>query len=158
MDASNYQASERGGNSANAISYSAFMSTMGAQGNGNGTWHDLVDPGASTFDFDGVVDRGTRYVRHPTLPGVVIDMRHFLVVCIQGEVAGLGVELLQLVKDRGSAFNSQDFMSNAMGTQFFDKMRKDTDGPSDSALKADGSLGRRLGEFFKSRDCGDVGL
>ena len=53
----------------------------------------------------------------------MIDMRHFLVVGKQGELFGLGVEIGQALssnpKARASAFDSQDFYSNALGASFF---------------------------------------
>ena len=64
-----------------------------------------------------------RYVRDPADPNSVIDMRHFLVVGKQGELFGLGVEIGQALSSnpdaRSSAFDPQDFYSNALGANFF---------------------------------------
>jgi len=47
-------------------------------------------------------------------------MRHFLVVGQKGELIGLGWEILQQLASEESAFDSQDFLSNYMGEQFFE--------------------------------------
>ncbi len=61
-----------------------------------------------------------RYVVDPGNPNAIIDMRHFLVVGEKGEVFGLAVEIIQgLGGDRKSAFDPQDFYSNALGAEFF---------------------------------------
>lgn len=61
-----------------------------------------------------------RYIVDPANPNAIIDMRHFFVVGQQGETIGLGIEILQaLGGDRSSAFDPQDFFSNALGSQFF---------------------------------------
>jgi len=66
-------------------------------------------------------DEKYRFVTNPFNSNEVIDMRHFLVVGPQGEMAGFAIELVQLLGgDRDSAFDAQDFLSNAMGRDFFD--------------------------------------
>lgn len=61
-------------------------------------------------------------MRDPADPNSVIDMRHFLVVGKQGELFGLGVEIGQALSSnpdaRSSAFDPQDFYSNALGANF----------------------------------------
>jgi RHS repeat-associated protein len=62
-----------------------------------------------------------RYVIDPANPEHVIDMRHFLVVGPQGEFVGLLIEFAQLFSDPGSAFDAQDFLSNALGAEFYEE-------------------------------------
>ena len=82
-----------------------------------------------------------RYVRDPADPNSVIDMRHFLVVGKQGELFGLGVEIGQALnpKARDSAFDPQDFYSNALGAQFF------------ATADPNQSFGDQLRAFFAKR-------
>lgn len=70
-----------------------------------------------------------RYVKLDN--GIVLDMRHFLVLgrvnnIFGSELAGIGVELMQLSKRswRSSAFDLQDLLSNYYGGMFFDKFNK----------------------------------
>jgi hypothetical protein len=56
----------------------------------------------------------------------VIDMRHFMVVGRVGELFGLAVELVQLLKDESSGFHGQDFFSNALGADFFSNYYDDS--------------------------------
>lgn len=92
------------------------------------------------------VDRGTRsdrsaagptrdyrYVINPNNSSEVIDMRHFLVVGEQGEFAGLLIEILQFSGDRASSFDAQDFLSNALGSDFFNEYNPSN--PLDYELK-----------------------
>ena len=56
----------------------------------------------------------------PANPNAIIDMRHFFVVGQQGEIIGLGFEIIQAVLGQyDSAFDPQDFYSNALGAKFF---------------------------------------
>jgi RHS repeat-associated protein len=66
----------------------------------------------------GPIDR-YRYVIDPGHPNQVIDMRHFLVVGRAGELFGLFVEIDQNNHGWSSAFNAQDFLSNALGSKFY---------------------------------------
>lgn len=68
-------------------------------------------------------------------------MRHFLVVGKQGELFGLGVEIGQALnpKARDSAFDPQDFYSNALGAQFF------------ATADPNQSFGDQLRAFFAKR-------
>jgi hypothetical protein len=89
--------------------------------------------GKSLYDIQHAIDKGAlgprsaggppesvRYVVNPKNPNEVLDMRHFFVVGPQGELAGLGIEILQaLGGDKASAFDAQDFLSNALGAWFF---------------------------------------
>jgi RHS repeat-associated protein len=93
-----------------------------------------------------------RYVVDPGNPNQVIDMRHFLVVGRLGELVGFVGELRQwgnqwyvnvtmqtTIRD-GSAFQRQDFYSNALGAQFF----KNYYDPK-------GDLSEQLRKFFEDR-------
>jgi hypothetical protein len=107
-----------------------------------------------------------RYVRDPANPDAVIDMRHFLCV---GDVEqsslpawirasneyGYFIESWQWMASKlpfvdpviradakASAFDPQDFYSNALGAQFF-RERYNPDGPP---------LAEQLREFFKQRE------
>ncbi|MEW6096924.1 MAG: RHS repeat-associated core domain-containing protein, partial [bacterium] len=62
-----------------------------------------------------------RYVIDPSNPNQVIDMRHFLVIGPYGEHVGLFVEISQLITAPGSALDAQDFLSNYLGQEFFDR-------------------------------------
>jgi len=80
-------------------------------------------------------EESVRYVVNPRNPNEVIDMRHFLVVGPQGELAGLGIEILQaLGGDKASAFDAQDFLSNALGAEFFNPRYHDPNLPLDYQL------------------------
>ncbi len=68
-----------------------------------------------------------RYVIDPSDPNKVIDMRHFLVVGSKGEGFGLGVEAVQGVFGNPSAFDPQDFYSNALGSRFFEQYNDQED-------------------------------
>lgn len=63
-----------------------------------------------------------RYFPDPGNPEVIVDMRHFLYVGsipIAPKTVGALVEVGQVLKDKTSAMNVQDFYSNALGEQFF---------------------------------------
>jgi len=61
-----------------------------------------------------------RYVRDPLNGDFVIDMRHFLVVGPQTQTLGLMIEVLQSLQGyNDSAFDEQDFYSNALGEEFY---------------------------------------
>lgn len=64
-------------------------------------------------------DSQHRMVQDPQNPGVVIDMRHFLVVGPRGVMWGGTIEAGQLLGGSASGWNAQDFRSNALGAQFF---------------------------------------
>ncbi|MDP3089954.1 MAG: RHS repeat-associated core domain-containing protein [Nitrospira sp.] len=122
-----------------AISPSQFVHHVGNQ-----NLHDIMHAGdgqslRSDRSAGGPLN-DFRYVRDPAGPNAIIDMRHFLVIGQQGETVGLGVEIVQaLGGDIKSAFDPQDFFSNALGKQFFN-----THDPSKP-------LGPQLDEFFKQR-------
>ena len=61
-----------------------------------------------------------RYVVDPGNANAIIDMRHFLVIGEKGELFGLAVEIAQFLGGyHQSAFDPQDFYSNALGAEFF---------------------------------------
>lgn len=63
-----------------------------------------------------------RYIIDPANPEHVIDMRHFLVVGPQGEFVGLLIECEQWREGiYDSAFDAQDFLSNALGADFYEE-------------------------------------
>ncbi len=64
-------------------------------------------------------DSQYRMVQDPQNSGVLIDMRHFLVVGPRGEVWGATIEAAQWLGRSSSGWNAQDFRSNALGAQFF---------------------------------------
>jgi hypothetical protein len=109
---------KRGGNKKNAISYQDFCRY--AFGSNLKVLQHEADNGNIRSDYSawGPAPK-FRYVINPANPNEVLDMRHFLVVGPQGEGVGLLVETLQLISDRNSASDSQDFLSNAMGNDFY---------------------------------------
>jgi len=83
-----------------------------------------------------------RYVIDPANPEHVIDMRHFLVVGPQGEFVGLLIEFAQLFSAPGSAFDAQDFLSNALGAEFYEEYYR----------KKGLSMQDSLNKYFKDRE------
>ena len=65
-----------------------------------------------------------RYVINPNNQNEVIDMKHFFVVGHQGEFVGLLFEIFQKIRGFNSAFDSQDFLSNYLGTKFYSEYNK----------------------------------
>ena len=59
-----------------------------------------------------------RYVRNPH-DGLVIDMRHMLIVGKHTTMVGNLVEFLQWIVRDDSGMNPQDFYSNGVGNQFY---------------------------------------
>lgn len=80
-----------------------------------------------------------RYVIDPANPANIIDMRHFMVIGQYGEAVGLGVEIMQIIKDPQSAFQGQDFYSNTLGKEFFNDYNPNKD------------LTQQLNTFFQER-------
>ena len=65
-------------------------------------------------------DAGLRYVYDPcTLR--IIDMRHFVVLGKLPRVVGDGLEVVQLLFWRSSAMKPQDFYSNGLGRDFYQR-------------------------------------
>jgi RHS repeat-associated protein len=62
-----------------------------------------------------------RYIRDPFNPNAVIDLRHMLIVGNSGEFGGNSVELIQFGAGQKSAANYQDYYSNHLGYQFYEK-------------------------------------
>jgi len=91
-----------------------------------------------------------RYVIDPANNSNVIDMRHFLVVGPQGDFGGLIGELAQLCipdkygGDKASAFDSQDFLSNKLGSDFYKKYYQ--------KYKSSLSFSQIIEKFFKDRE------
>ena len=102
-----------------------------------------VDHGLAPDSRAGGPHPDFRFVRDPADPNAIIDMRHFLVVGEKGELYGLGIELRQMLdRNNPSAFDPQDFYSNALGAEFFR-------GYDPKKPVAD-----QLNDFFKNRDKG----
>jgi len=90
-------------------------------------------------------DYSYRYVADPADPQQVIDMRHFLVIgsSSTAETTGLAVEIMQRIGgDPHSAFDPQDFFSNALGGKFFENYDPSKD------------ISIQLEEFFRARAIG----
>jgi len=122
-----------------AITAEQFVNYVGGQSLSD-VQHSADQRTPTSDSSAGGPDTQYRYVRDPADPNAIIDMRHFLVVGQQGETFGLGVEIAQALQGiRNSAFDPQDFYSNAIGTQFF----KNYD-PSKS-------LSDQLRDFFNQR-------
>ncbi|MEK7689775.1 MAG: RHS repeat-associated core domain-containing protein, partial [Bdellovibrionota bacterium] len=68
---------------------------------------------------------GHRYVINSYSPNEVIDMKHFMAASISpgSELFGLAKEIGQWWRGEPSGFDSQDFLSNALGVQFREFMR-----------------------------------
>jgi hypothetical protein len=69
-------------------------------------------------DAKGKVIRDFRYVRTPFHPDAIIDMRHFQFVGPLSQDAGSAIEQVQGAMGQGSAYNRQDYYSNALGEYF----------------------------------------
>jgi RHS repeat-associated protein len=113
---------------------------------GNKSLNDLeheASHGPTPDSRAGGPDPDFRYVRDPADTNSIIDMRHFLVVGQRGELFGLGVEIAQAL-DPGnlSAFDPQDFYSNALGAEFFKNYDRSK------------PLADQLRDFFEKRDKG----
>jgi RHS repeat-associated protein len=96
-----------------AVSASEFVDYSGGK-----TLRELQnESGEVSLTSSGSGPIENRYVKDPANPDQVIDMRHFLIIGQLGELAGFLVELGQI--GNASAFNAQDFLSNSLGTDFF---------------------------------------
>ncbi|MDX5479836.1 MAG: hypothetical protein LPJ98_15425, partial [Cyclobacteriaceae bacterium] len=60
-----------------------------------------------------------RYIQDPLNPGLIIDMRHMLVIGKLGRAVGESVEFIQYLGQYESAFDDQDYYSNELGYSFF---------------------------------------
>ena len=109
---------QRAENRDTAISMHEFI--LHAQGRSLDDLQHEVDQGAVGGRSAAGPKKGFRHVIDPRNPNEVIDMRHMLVVGPQGEIVGLLIEAAQIFIDWDSAFNAQDFLSNAIGDDFFD--------------------------------------
>ena len=105
------------GHSGGAVSASQFVNYVGGKSL-NDVLH-AADGGLPSDRSAGGPQEDFRYVIDPANPSAIIDMRHFFVVGQQGEFMGLGIELLQALHGYPSAFDPQDFYSNALGSKFF---------------------------------------
>lgn len=90
-----------------------------------------------------------RYIKDPGNPQVTLDMRHFMVIGgsvptqTGAEIFGFGVEVIQDFGAQKSAYDIQDYYSNQLGAEFFNKHY-------DSKSKS--SLSEQLNTFFQSRE------
>ncbi|MBN1136519.1 MAG: choice-of-anchor D domain-containing protein [Anaerolineae bacterium] len=101
-----------------AVSYLEFINY--ARGKTLADLQHEIDRGGKSSVSAGGPDYSYRFVQDPANPNNIIDMRHFLVVGPKGETFGLAVELMQsLGGDLESAYNAQDFYSNALGRDFY---------------------------------------
>jgi RHS repeat-associated protein len=105
-----------------------------------GLLHDIDKGSKSSISALGPQEE-FRFVEDPADTTSIIDMRHFLVIGLQGEWIGLAAELSQIIGDPESAFDPQDFYSNALGVEFF----RDFYDPEGEPLW------RQLNEFFDER-------
>jgi len=123
----------------NPISADQFVEYVGNQSL-RAVQHAADPPGveANNLSARGPLDN-VRYVTDPGNSKAVIDMRHFLVVGEKGEAFGLGVEVFQGFLLNESAFDPQDFYSNALGAEFFRTYDRNK------------SLGNQLRKFFNRR-------
>ncbi len=128
-------ASQRGNHRDEAITMSQFIKY--ANGKSLYEIQHAVDQGSKGPRSAGGPETSFRYVVNPNNPNEVLDMRHFLAVGPQGELAGLAIEVLQaLGGDRASAFDAQDFLSNALGAKFFKRYNPEL------------TLGDQLNKYF----------
>jgi tetratricopeptide (TPR) repeat protein len=100
---------------------------------GNRTLNQLLRPTRSGSTYTSLGPQKDRYVYDPADPARIIDMRHFFAAGTRGRKGqwlGLGVEIFQWTASKidkpskragwaETAFDPQDFYSNAMGTDFF---------------------------------------
>ena len=103
--------------------------------------------------FDAKDGKDMRYVQDSANPDRIIDMRHFFYFgekeqgslgawLSAGDISGFGEEVVQKVLRQSSAFDPQDFYSNALGAQFFREYYKPGGPP----------LSEQLRKFFKQRE------
>jgi hypothetical protein len=108
---------ERGGHKTNAITMREFIKYT--HGKSLKDVQHEVDMGSKGARSAGGPDYHYRYVLNPNNSKEVIDMRHFIVVGQQGELAGLAIEIAQKMGgDKASAFDAQDLLSNKLGKYF----------------------------------------
>lgn len=138
-------AKRRGGHKDSAVTLDQFIDYT--KGKSLYEIQHQMDDGIRSSLSAGGPDYGYRWVINPRNPSEVLDMRHFLVVGPQGEGVGLLIELAQLIGDNASAFDAQDFLSNAMGSEFFRSRSYDKTKP----------LGDQLRQFFNPGGTCEVG-
>ena len=82
-------------------------------------------------------------------------MRHFLVVGPHGEIFGLMVECFQLIIGSESAFDSQDFLSNKLGkdwyNSYYNKKNKFAT-KNNGDVSEENKLYYSLKKFFEDRE------
>ncbi len=108
-----------GGHSNKAVTYQEFIRHVG-----NRSLHQMQTENGRGGLLNSTAqgpESKYRYVIDPANPNHIIDMRHFLVVGPWGEYIGMFGEIMQYTKpeDRPSAFDAQDFLSNYLGSEFF---------------------------------------
>ncbi|HLZ68054.1 MAG TPA: hypothetical protein VKQ29_17655 [Aliidongia sp.] len=120
-------------NAAVAVTMQDFIGYL--RGNANplgGTWGAAVNGQYPTVkNAAGKIVKNYRYVQTPGHPGVIIDMRHFQYVGPLGQGVGGMVEACQAMGGQASAYQRQDFYSNALGEAF--NSYKNVSGNSDYA-------------------------
>jgi RHS repeat-associated protein len=121
-------AEERAGHMDDAVTMQKFI--QDAQGKTLNELQHEVDKGVMGARSAGGPENN-RFVINPKNPNEVIDMRHMLVIGPQGEIIGLLGEMGQLFGDNDSAFDAQDFLSNAIGADFYEFLEENEYDPED---------------------------
>lgn len=106
-------------NAAESVSLDEFIAQFGT-GNSGGLPRWTNGQYGAVRDSSGRIVKNYRYVRTPGHPEAIIDMRHFQFVGPLGQGFGTVVECLQGIQGQASAFQRQDFYSNALGEYFRD--------------------------------------
>ena len=101
----------------------AFMANKGCANETRDTPYDRLFHSMQAYDmqcFFAVGDfKKYRFVKHPYIPNLVIDMRHFFLISVQGEGVANLVEDIQSIFWNESAYHEQDLASNELGFRFY---------------------------------------
>jgi hypothetical protein len=106
-------------NAKGAVTMQQFIAYLRSDGGGIGSsWNAVTSGNYKTLkNADGSVS-DYRYVQTPQDPNVIIDMRHFQYVGPLGVGVGEVIEACQSNMHEASAYQRQDFYSNALGQAF----------------------------------------
>jgi len=107
-------------NGEEAVTMQQFIAYLRAGGGDLGSSWNAASNGRYKIvkDASGNIIQNYRYVQTPQNPGVIIDMRHFQYVGPLGQGVGGIVEACQAMGGQASAYQRQDFYSNALGEAF----------------------------------------
>jgi hypothetical protein len=107
-------------NGEEAVTMQQFIAYLRAGGGDLGSSWNAATSGRYKIvkDASGNIIQNYRYVQTPQNPGVIIDMRHFQYVGPLGQGVGGIVEACQAMGGQASAYQRQDFYSNALGEAF----------------------------------------